>query len=483
MAPAPPPITTRIRWLYGCGAASYGIKNSGFDYFLFFYYNQVLGLSATRAGTAILIAWICDAIVDPLFGIWSDSTHSRWGRRHPFMYAAALPVAVAYYFIWNPPGGLSEAGLFWNLTITAVLVRALVSLYEVPSAAIVAELTENYDERTRLLALRYMFGWFGGIAMSFFMWGTLLATYGQKNPVAYEIYGAIGAVAMGCAIFASAAGLHGHIPFLRAPPVRSARGLGAMAREFARTLNNKNYVALLGSSLFAAAASGVSTNLNTYMNVHFWQLEPQQVQWIVLSYVGSAIAGTVLTPFVTVRLDKKRAALTVYGVSIFWGTMPIVLRLLGWFPGNESPALFPILLGHQVIEITMVVMFGIMQSSMLADVVEHSELSTGRREEGLFFAGQTFVQQATGGVGAFIAGMALTWIQFPTSAEPGAVPQGVIFDLGLITGPILMVLYLLALGAIAFYRIDRDSHYEHVETLRARAAGAEGAQRPVARSA
>jgi GPH family glycoside/pentoside/hexuronide:cation symporter len=56
-----------------------------------------------------------DAVSDPLVGVWSDNTHSRLGRRHPFMYGAALPLAVAYFFLWSPPE-LSEFGLFVYLT-------------------------------------------------------------------------------------------------------------------------------------------------------------------------------------------------------------------------------------------------------------------------------------------------------------------------------------------------------------------------------
>ena len=139
-----PAVTRRVRWLYGAGAAAYGVKENGFSYFLLFYYNQVLDLPGAYAGTAILIAMIFDAISDPLVGVWSDNTRSRWGRRHPFMYSAALPVAVIYFFLWNPPE-LTEFQLFVYLTVGCVFVRFFVTLYEIPSSAIVAELNRVDD--------------------------------------------------------------------------------------------------------------------------------------------------------------------------------------------------------------------------------------------------------------------------------------------------------------------------------------------------
>ncbi|MDG1205805.1 MAG: MFS transporter, partial [Pseudomonadales bacterium] len=148
-------ITPRIRWMYGFGSAAYGVKDNGFSFFLMIFYNQVLGLEGYLAGLAIMVALIFDAISDPLVGYWSDNTHSRWGRRHPFMYFSAIPVAISYYFLWNPIWqDLEQIELFAYLTCTAILVRFFITLYEIPSTSIVAELTDDYDERTRLLGYR-----------------------------------------------------------------------------------------------------------------------------------------------------------------------------------------------------------------------------------------------------------------------------------------------------------------------------------------
>ena len=72
---------------------------------------------------AIFIALISDAISDPIVGYWSDNFRSKWGRRHPFMYAAAFPVAISYYFIWIPPEGWSDQQLFWYIVVLAVVIR------------------------------------------------------------------------------------------------------------------------------------------------------------------------------------------------------------------------------------------------------------------------------------------------------------------------------------------------------------------------
>jgi len=95
-AAAPPPrrLGPRSRWSFGIGSIAYGIKDSGFATFLLLFYNQVVGLPADQVGLAIMAALVIEAFVDPLVGWWSDHTRTRWGRRHPWMSASALPVAI-----------------------------------------------------------------------------------------------------------------------------------------------------------------------------------------------------------------------------------------------------------------------------------------------------------------------------------------------------------------------------------------------------
>src|SRR3546814_13186243 len=101
-----------------------------------------------------MVALIIDAFLDPIIGQVSDNWRSKWGRRHPFMYAAAVPVAVSYLLLWNPPASWNHEQLFVYLIVVAVLIRSFISCYEIPSSALAAELTTQYDERTKQLSLR-----------------------------------------------------------------------------------------------------------------------------------------------------------------------------------------------------------------------------------------------------------------------------------------------------------------------------------------
>ena len=159
---------------FGIGQFAEGLKNTAFSAFVLFYYNQVLGLPGSLAGTALFIALMFDAVTDPLAGSLSDNHKSRLGRRHPFMYASALPLGLAFTGLFLPPGGLGNWGLFAWLATFAVLTRAAMTLYHVPHLALGAEMTENFSERTRVVAYRQFFSaagtaaaWIIGLAWFF----------------------------------------------------------------------------------------------------------------------------------------------------------------------------------------------------------------------------------------------------------------------------------------------------------------------------
>ncbi len=261
-------LSFSTRFFYGFGSVAFGVKDNGFSYFLAFFYAQVVGVPAQTVGLAIMLALVIDAFIDPIVGQLSDNTRSRWGRRHPWMYGAAIPVAVSYLLLWHPPKGWETQSLVAYLVCTAIFIRSFISCYEIPSAALAAELTTEYDERTRLLSYRYLFGWIGGLAMyglalAVFLKPTAQYPVGQLNPEGYANYGMFAGGLMLFAILVTAVGTHRQIPFLRDPPQQRVT-LGRLAREMFGTLANRNFLMILASSFFLYAGIGLGFSINLY---------------------------------------------------------------------------------------------------------------------------------------------------------------------------------------------------------------------------
>lgn len=453
MVSAPPArrLPLRSRLAFGLGSIAYGIKDNGFATFLLLFYNQVVGLSAGAVGIAIMLAMVVESFVDPAVGYLSDRTRSKWGRRHPWMYASAIPVAIGWLLLWNPPLGWSQTGLLFYLFGSALTVRIALSAFEIPASALGPELSSDYDERTRLFSYRYLFAWIGGLGMLSLAYAVFLvpdATHpvGLQNGPGYSRMATMAAIAMAVAILVSSLGLHGEIRYLPKAPPRD--GVKAdPAGGFRQTISNKAFVTLLLAGVFAYTGQGVSFALSNYMYQYVWLFSGGDYQWLSLALLAGVVIASLIAPRLSKGGDKARIGTILSIGNALLVVSPYIMRLLGLFPAPGSPLALPLLLIIFVANTACGVAAFILGASMLSDVVEESEIRNGRRSEGVFFAGSFFVQKMVGGFGIFMAGAILAIAQFPASATPGKVPIATVDRLTLI----FIVLLLSCYGIAAFF--------------------------------
>ncbi|ELR66468.1 hypothetical protein C942_04166 [Photobacterium marinum] len=461
-------VAVSTKLAYGVGQAAEAIKNNTFELFLFFYYNQVLGLSGTLAGLAMFIALCVDGITDPIIGSLSDGWQSRWGRRHPLMYLSAIPLALSFFFLFAPPDELEQAELFVWLTLFAVLVRFFMTLYQVPHLALGAELSDDYEERTSLVGYRTAFGLIGGAALviigfSVFFKATPDFPSGQLNPDVYPDFALFFALLMWGSIWWSAVGTHKTIPFLPKPapglpPFRVVR----VIKELQSVLSNRAFLILFLSMLVFFMMRGVQATLGLHATTFFWALNPQQIQMVTLAIVVGLLAGIPLSKPLSHHFDKK----WIFIVGSFWSLLfhvaPIMLRLWDWLPENGDPALIIILVIASLFGGMGAVQSLIAAGSMIADISDEHELTTGQRQEGMFFGGMAFAGKAASGLGHSFAGIGIDLINFPTESVPGEVANDVLQHLAWIYGPGVGLIGLLAVTIFFRYPLTR-AHIERVQ--------------------
>jgi Na+/melibiose symporter-like transporter len=469
------PLTVATKAAYGFGSVAFGVKNGGFDYFLLLFYSQVIGLDPRLVGIAITVALVADALSDPLVGYWSDNLRSRWGRRHPFMYAAALPVALSYFMLWNPPAGWSETALFWYLLLLAILVRTFITFYETPSAALVPELTENYVERSSLISYRSYFGWTGGNAVTvlmFFFLFPAMATEtildGRFNRGSYELMGIIASALIFVSIMVSALGTHSRIQYLKQPPPPRRITALTVFREIFETLANRSFLALFVAALLGSVATGLAAALSFYFYTYFWEFTSVETGLITMGVFIAAVIGFFLAPAVTRRVGKRRGAMIIGIIAFLGAPLPIMLRLAGILPENGTPFVFWFVFIAGVIDLGLIICFQILYTSMMADLVEQSELETGRRSEGVIFAAITFIRKAVQGLGLMFASFVLHWAKFPAGAGVGQVSDDAVWRLGAYYVPTILGIWMLMMGVISFYGLDRAAHEENLKKLASR---------------
>ena len=462
------PLGIGTKLVYGFGSVAFGIKDNGFSTLLLLFYNQVVGLKAEVVGAAVMIALVLDAFIDPMIGHWSDHTRSRWGRRHPFMYLAALPVGLLYLLLWNPPAAGAGAVATY-LFVVAILVRTAISAYEVPSSALAPELTKDYHERTSVLGYRYLFGWAGGQAMLLLTFGFLFAPTvahpaGQLNPAGYRSYALVAAATMTFAILVSAWGTHRRIAMLPRAQI-APTSLGGTLRGVVGALRNRAFRTLMLAGISGFAAQGLTFGLATYFNTFFWALPAS----ILALGVVVTMAGVGLSFVLAVRISrtfgKRRGAVATTLAYPIVAVLPYLARLAGWMPANGTVTLIVLLGAATLIATALGVAGAILSSSMMADVVEDAQTRTGERTEGMFFAGSLFMQKCVSGLGVFLSGAVLALVGFPASAVPGKVPLPVLSHLAL-----TYVVALVALASISAWFLARfplGGERDHAERVAA----------------
>jgi len=139
--------------------------------------------------------------------------------------------------------------------------------------------------------------------------------------------------------------------------------------------------------------------------------------------------------------------------------------LLGVFPENGTDALFYFMVGLGFFETVLFLVFDVCWRSMTADITEQLQLETGRRNEGVISSTMTFASKCADALGTLIAGILLALIAFPTETAVGEVAPDTIFNLGLIYGPLVMIIFLGACVAISRYNISRADHSTSLERL------------------
>ncbi len=467
IVPVADPVPTRIKIAHGLGSIAYGVKDNGFSTFLLIFYNQVMGLDAGLVGTAIMIALIADAFVDPMIGHWSDHTRSRWGRRLPWLYAAPVPLGLGWLMLWNPPAGASDMVLIAWLIGWAIIVRTLVACCEVPSVALVPELSADYDERTLIMRQRFLFGWGGGLLLLILAYGVFFADTadggsGITNINGFHAYALFGAALMTVSVLGSALGQHRYLmrqPQWQVPDER--HGFSAMRQ----TLSNRAFLILAVAGLFGFINQGITFALTNYLLTFVWELRSSELTAYALLLFGSMIAAFIVVPPLARRLGKLKAAMLCGALALSFNTLLYTAFAAGWLDTADGRASIPALFGFVLFGNAFAIGLAMLTSSMMADVVEASQAETGRRSEGLFFAGYFFMQKCATGIGIFVAGMILSFAAFPDDAVRGAVPDAVLDRIAIAYPLALLLLGTIGLFLLRRFPIDRASHATMVAAL------------------
>ena len=460
------PEKNPLYWYYGSASVAFGIKNNAFSYLLLIYSTQVMGIPGYLAATALAVAMAWDAVSDLLLGHWSDKTQSKLGRRHPFMYAGFILLPISFYALFNPVIDITEANRWFYLLGTAILIRTAVTLVEVPSVALLPDLVKDYDERNKWLALRHAFGWYGGNGLHVINMGIWVGAYGVAVQAGYSIYGTVGALVIAASILISSLGTQKAASAMPQPTESFRfREIFSEIKQIGQSVKNANFFWLFAYSLFVGAAGGMSTALYLYNVTYFFEFSGPQIAITGVFVFASPAIAYFLAPALGKRLGKKRAAMIALFGAILLYPIPYISTLAGIWPESGG---WNSLMIYSVFVMTEVVGFivgGVMLDSMMADVVEDSEVTTSRRSEGLFYAARSFAGKAVSALGIILAGSNVSLVGMDGIKGVEDMTMEMRGDLAGFFLPAYCGLYFLAIYLISRYKIDRETHQNNLEKL------------------
>jgi GPH family glycoside/pentoside/hexuronide:cation symporter len=445
--------------------------------FLVFYYNQVLGVPGAQIGTALLIASVFDAVTDPIAGALSDRTRSRWGRRHPYLFAMALPNALLFFALWAPPASLSTNALFTWLVGVLLVGRLVSTFYAVPYLGLGAELTKDYEERNAITAARALLfnvgrSASGGLLLLVFLRPTPEYPNGQLNPDGYVHFALLFSVVTLASLAASAWQTRGSIPNLSVPePDASAvHPVRALIRDLSEALRLRSFRAFFFCSISQHIAWGVADALGLYMATYFWKVGTEGLfVWGIGMFTGLFAGLPFWRRYATGR-EKKRIYVGGLLAYLIFFCVPYLMKVLGFWPGEESPfdfALYVLTTGFlaHFAQAAGVVTGG----SMLGDITDLDELRHGRRREGVIFGAESFGWKALVGIGSLIAGFTVDSVGLTPGMDPASISPALANRLGLAQGAVMTVFFIAALFAIRGFDLTRARHAEVRAEIESRA--------------
>jgi Na+/melibiose symporter-like transporter len=326
-----------------------------------------------------------------------------------------------------------------------------------------AELSDDYTERTTIVTYRYFFGWVFGASFTvatytFIFPSTEAFTPGHLNPDGYVTFAAVVSTFVFFAVLFTTHFTRKEVQYLIQPINETEKfSFGRVYSELMLALRNRQFLLVFMAVLTGSTIAGGLAALELYLNTYFWGLTPEDLRWFPLSIIGAMIAFASIS-WIQRRVDKKTIILTTFTFLLVDGIFMVNLRFFDLLPENGSSLLLIILISNHVLRTIIATIYGIMGASVMADILDYQEYKTGKRQEGMFFSAISFSGKAVSGLGIVIAGIIIDLLNFPKSALPSDIPAEVIVNLGLAVGVGIPLFYLIPIGLFSLYRLTRSEH-------------------------
>ncbi len=413
---------------YSFGNFSGGIVNYAMTTWFVFFYVDHLKLDAYYYGIAMVIYGIWNAINDPLMGIISDKTVSRWGRRKPYMMFGAVPLGLALVFLFSPPAvvATSQVGLFIYFVASICIYDTFFTMTMLTWSAVLPEMYLEESERARVNVYSQILG----------VLGAMIATVAAEpviNAFGYTgmavIFGIVGIITM----LMSASGV-------REREVNTKAGSLSVKENFIETFKNKAFVICVTSVLLVEIGKAICT-----ASIAFYSKYAIRHDLGVMIIMGTMFASSMIFAPLVSAMCKRLGAKNTYILS----TAIFALAALGYLfaPNIIVAVIVSVAAGIGVSGVM------IMPNMLFAEIIDDDHVRTGVRREGSFYGMNALVMRLS----IVIQGLLTAFIWKQTGYVEGAATQtaSAVFGIRSLMGLVPLVFAIIAILVLFFYPIDK----------------------------
>jgi len=442
-------LSRRDKWLYGSGDLGFSLTNTILNVYFALFLTDVVGVKPAIAAIAIFVGSTWDYVNDPLVGYISDRTHTRWGRRRPFLLFGALPFALAFTLLWWKPPLESSVALTVYYSIVFALYDTAATFVYMPYFALTPELTDDYDERTGLTSTRMFFSILGSLlAFTLPLW--VVQGFHPEHAGRVLMMGALFGFVSALPLFLVFFGTRERPEFMNKEPTVGIKDSIKM------TWQNKPFVFGLVMFLFNGVTMSIIQVILLYY-VKYVVLREAQSDLIMATIFVVAMLALPLWEWVSHKFNKRWAYIS--GIA-FLAVVLLILSSLTAQTGMTFIMALCVLAGIGVSAMH------VMPWAIIPDAIEYGEWKTGERQEGMFYSLITLAQKIASSIA--VPGALLILQSTGYTANSTTQPASAIFGIRMVAGPIPAFTLCMGILFTLLFPLGRENYKQITDQLKAR---------------
>ena len=434
---------THLGWAVGTLGVS--LQLNTFAIAALFFMVTVLKMEPVVAGALITGSKLYDAVTDPLMGVISDRTRSRWGRRRPYLLIGGVTCGATFALLFSIPPLQDTTTLYLYVGGALLLLSTAYTIFNVPYLAMPAEMVDDYHERSVMMSYRVFLisiGTFIGISVSPALVALLQESFGYTPSQAYRGMGLVIGTLMVLAMVASFFGTRGA---RFSEPVSTRLPWREQARLLFGNTPFLLYMGLKLAGLFSLAAV-------LAVQLFFIVYVMERSMAIAGIYGVVQVTGQILSIPLWLALSRRVGKIRVLVIS-----SALMLVIAGtWFFSGPDESLFVYGLRGLAIGIggagTLLA-----TQAMLPDVMEYDYRRTGLRREGVYAGLASFIEKISSALSGVVIGGLLSAMGFDRNLGAEGQPESARTAIYICIAVIPMATYALKLVLLYFFELDEKT--------------------------